>query len=154
MRSRLIVALALAVAAERSESQVTALSDLRFGTLIAGVPTSVTATSSNAGSWRIHFTLLGIGTSFQLTLPTTMARVGGGATLPVSFCTTCGIYRVNNSNPASGTTFNPANTINLPILVVGSNVYIWLGGTASPASNQQPGSYTAGAVLTLAGVTL
>lgn len=153
-RFMLAAPVAFALLAMPAAAQVTSLADLRFGTVVAGVPESVTPTSSDAANYRIHYTVLGLATNFELTLPTTLARVGGGATMPVSFCTTCGIYRINNSNPAGGTTFNPANNVSLPALVLNSNVYIWLGGTVSPGSNQSPGSYTAGVVLTLYGVTL
>ena len=153
-RGFLLVAPTLALFATSGEGQVTALADLRFGTVVAGVPESVTPSSSDAANWRIHYTLLAVASNFTLTLPTSLSRVGGGATMPVSFCTTCGIYRINNSNPVGGTTFNPANNVSLPLLVVNSNVYIWLGGTASPTAGQMPGSYTAGVVLTLFGVTL
>ena len=150
----MMAALSLALLGSPAEAQVTSLADLRFGTVVAGVPESVTPTSSDAANYRIHYTVLGLATNFTLTLPTTLARVGGGASMPVSFCTTCGIYRINNTNPVGGTTFNPANNVSLPVLVVNSNVYLWLGGTVSPTSNQSPGSYTAGVVLTLFGVTL
>jgi hypothetical protein len=146
--------LASALVVSSAEGQVTALADLRFGTVVAGVPTNVLPASPNAGNWRIHYTLLAIASNFQLTLPTQMARVGGGAGMPVSFCTTCGIYRINSSNPVDGTQFNPANNVALPLLVLNSNVYIWLGGTASPAVGQAPGSYSGSVVLTLFGVIL
>ena len=155
MRRRFLLPVsALVIAGSNGEAQVTALTDLRFGTVVAGVPTNIAPTSSNAGSWRIHYTLLAIASSFTLTLPTELSRAGGGATMPVSFCATCGIWRRNNSNPAGGTTFNPANQVNLPVMGVNNDVYIWLGGTASPTAGQSPGSYTGPVVLTVAGVTL
>lgn len=144
----------LVIAGSISEAQVTALADLRFGTVVAGVPTNIAATSSNAANWRIHYTILALASNFTLTLPTALSRVGGGATMPVSFCSTCGIYRVNNSNPAGGITFNPANQVNLPLMVLNNNVYVWLGGTVSPTGGQSPGSYTGPVVLTVAGVNL
>jgi len=153
-RAVLLVAPALALFAASGEGQVTALADLRFGTVVAGVPESVLPASSDAANWRIHYTLLALASNFTLTLPTSLSRVGGGATMPVSFCSTCAIYRINNTNPVGGTTFNPANQVNLPLMVLNNNVYIWLGGTASPTAGQMPGSYTAAVVLTLAGVTL
>jgi hypothetical protein len=151
---RRALGVAFVVASASVQAQVTALADLRFGTVVAGVPESVLPTSSDAANWRIHYTLLAVASNFQLTLPTQMARAGGGTGMPVSFCSTCGVYRINNSSPAGGTTFNPANQVNLPLLVVNSNVYIWLGGTASPGASQSAGSYSGTVILTLSGVIL
>ena len=151
---RRALGLAFLLASTPVQGQVTALADLRFGTVVAGIPESVTPTSSDAANWRIHYTLLAVASNFELTLPTQMARAGGGAGMPVSFCSTCAIYRINNSNPVGGTTFNPANQVNLPLLVIHSNVYIWLGGTASPTANQAAGSYSGSVILTLSGVIL
>lgn len=153
-RRRLLVVVALSALGAPLPSQVTQRANLQFGTVISGTPSSVAPTAPSAGSWQIHFTLLAIASSFALTLPSSLSRVGGGATMPISFCSTCGIYRLNNTNPSGGTVFNPSNTVNLGLLILGSNIYVWLGGTVSPPLNQMPGSYTGSAVLTLFGVTL
>ena len=148
------VALLLAAAPVRSQAQVTRLADLAFGTVISGTTTSVAPTDAAAASWRIHYTLLAVASSFQLTLPTELTKSGGGATMTVTFCSTCGKYRFNNTNPAGGTTFNPANSVSLGLLALGTNLYVWLGGSVSPPLAQTAGSYSATVVLTLYGVVL
>lgn len=135
-------------------AQVTRESDLAFGTVIAGTPSNVTPTDPSAARWRIHFTALAAAASFQLTLPTDLTRVGGGATMPTSFCSTCGIYRLNNSNPSGGTVFDPANAVSLGLINLGADVYVWLGGSVSPPLAQVPGAYTGTVVLTVSGVVL
>lgn len=133
----------------RSASQVTALRPLAFGTVVAGVPTAVAPTDAGAAAWRIRG-VLGVTSSVTLTLPAVLTRVGGGATMPVSFCGTCAVYRVNNASPAGGTTFRPQTGPTGLVVAVLSDVYVWLGGTVSPAAGQAPGSYTGSVVLTVA----
>jgi hypothetical protein len=127
--------------------QVTTLSDLAFGTVVSGTTTSVAPTSASAASWRIHGSI-GVAGVITITLPTSLARSGGGGSMPVSFCTTCAVYRVNNSNVSGGTTFNPNSLLVLTILVL-SDLYIWLGGSVTPPLAQSPGSYTGTVVITV-----
>ncbi len=134
-------------------AQVTRRADLDLGTVISGTTTSVGPAEAGAASWRIHFTLLAVLPSFDLTLPSQLGRVGGGATMPISFCATCGLYRNNNTTPG-GTTFNPNSAVGLGIISLGTNIYVWVGGSVSPPLSQMAGSYTGTIVLTLYGVTL
>ncbi|MHB1328360.1 MAG: hypothetical protein ACYC2K_09175 [Gemmatimonadales bacterium] len=134
-------------------AQVTQRSDLELGTVISGTTTSIGPAQAGAASWRIHFTLLAVLPSFELTLPSELSRVGGGATMPISFCATCGLYRANNTTPG-GTTFNPNGSVGLGIISLGTNIYVWLGGSVSPPLSQMAGSYTGTVVLTLYGVVL
>jgi hypothetical protein len=94
--------------------------------------------------------VLGISGGFTLTLPSTLERVGGGGSMPVSFCSTCAVYRVNNSNPAGGTVFNPNVPVSGLTILVLANIYIWVGGSVSPPLGQPPGSYSGTVVLTIA----
>ena len=72
--------------------------------------------------------------------------------MPVSFCSTCGLYRVNNSNPSGAATFNPSNGLLGLVLLVASDVYVWVGGSTTPPLHQMAGSYTGTVVITLASI--
>lgn len=128
-------------------AQVTTLGNLTFGQVITGTTTSVLPTSASAASWRIHGSI-GVAGIITITLPSTLARAGGGTGMPVSFCTTCAVYRINNSNVSGGTTFNPNALLILTITVL-SDLYIWLGGAVNPPAAQAPGSYSGSVVITV-----
>jgi hypothetical protein len=130
-----------------ARAQVTTLSPLEFGTIVSGTTTSVAPTSPDAAAWRIHGSI-GVAGVITLSLPSTLARSGGGGSLPVSFCTSCGVYRINNSNPAGGSTFNP-NSVLILTIVLASDLYIWIGGSANPPLNQPAGSYSGTIVITV-----
>ena len=140
------IAIALVIAPHTATGQVTTLSDLTFGTVITGTTTSVGATSASAANWRIHGSI-GVAGIITLSLPSTLTRSGGGS-MPVSFCSTCARYRINNSNPAGGTTFDPNSLLILTIVLL-SDLYIWLGGSVSPPLAQTPGSYSGTVVITV-----
>jgi hypothetical protein len=154
MRLSIIPALLALAIPSVGESQVTSLAPLSFGVVVAGLPKAVLPTDPDAARWRIHYSVLAVASGFQITLPTQLVRSGGGAGLPVSFCGTCGRYRLNNSNPGGATVFNPAQSVGLPLLLIGADVFIWLGATAEPIPEQQPGMYSATIVLTVFGVIL
>jgi hypothetical protein len=130
-----------------AEGQVTTLRNFAFGTITSGATSSLGSTSASSAQWRIHVNLSLVG--FQLTLPTSLT--GPGPAIPLTFSATDGMYRVNNSNPVGGTTFNPQNFVT-PIAGLNSDVYVWLGGSVSPPLNQPPGSYSATVVLTASGL--
>lgn len=149
VRGALLPAALLLVAAPAASAQVTTLAPLRFGTIVAGARSSVAPAAAGAGAWRIRG-ILSVSTLITFTLPTTLARVGGGATMPVTFCSTCAAFRVNNPNPVGAPSFNPSTGLQGIIVVVISDVYVWLGGAVDPPLGQQPGSYVGTAVLTIA----
>ncbi len=130
-------------------ANVATLAPLDFGTIISGAPSSVAATSSQAMQFRITG-VLGAAGGFSIAFPTTLTRVGGGGSLPLSVCSSCGIYRVGTNSPTGGTVFNPATGVSGLVIVVSSTIYVWIGGTVSPPLNQPAGSYTGTVVITLA----
>lgn len=146
-----LTAVALAVTADvgRAAAQVTTLRPLAFGTVITGTSTSVAPTDPTAAVWRIHG-VLGVSGGVTFTLPTVLTRVGGGATMPVTFCATCAVYRINGATPVGGTAFDPRLGVQGLYVVVLSDIYFWLGGSVTPPLNQPPGSYVGTMVLTVA----
>jgi hypothetical protein len=145
-----VVALFLALPARAQLHVVTAQRDLSFGQVITGTTTSVAVTSPNAAMWKM-VGLISIGGGFSFTLPTVLTRSGGGATMPITFCSTCARYNVGSTNPATGTTFDPANGKALTIVVL-SDIYIWLGASVAPPLNQASGTYTGTVVFSVAGL--
>lgn len=134
-----------------AQTQVTALSGLDFGAIISGTTSTIAPTAAQAMSFRIRANV-GLSLGFTMTLPTVLTRVGGGATMPVSFCTTCARYRLNNTNPAGGVTFNPNVGVLALVLLVAGDVYVWVGGSTSPPLNQPAGNYTGTVTLTVAAI--
>jgi hypothetical protein len=147
MRALGLAILVLVLGTGRGESQVTTLRNFAFGTITSGTTSSVSSTSASSGQWRIHVNISFVG--FQLTLPTSLT--GAGPASPLTFSATDGMYRVNNSNPVGGTSFNPQDFVT-PVAGSNSDVYVWLGGSVSPPLNQTPGSYSATVVLTASGL--
>ncbi|MBL0937838.1 MAG: hypothetical protein IBJ03_03025 [Gemmatimonadaceae bacterium] len=124
-----------------AQTTVTTLRGLAFGSVTSGVSKAIAANSANSLSFRISG-VLGVGGGFSFTLPTSLPRVGGGASLPVTFCTTCGIYRLGTNSPTGGIVFNPNNGVLGLTVLVNSDIYVWLGATANPPLNQAGGTYS------------
>lgn len=131
-------------------SGITQQRDLSFGTVITGTTTTIAPTAAGAAMWKMHG-LIAIGGGFSFTLPTTLSRVGGGATMPISFSSTSAILRANNTDPTGGIVFNPNNSKALTVSVL-SDIYIWLGAAVSPPLNQKAGTYQGTVVCTVAGL--
>jgi hypothetical protein len=125
--------------------------DLNFGTVIKGVPTTVLPAAATAGEWQVS----GSANAFVIisfTLPTQLTNLQAlpGSTMPISFNATSAIWRRSTNDPTGGNIFNPA------VGAVGRlgpppnfNMYVWLGGTVSPAPAAKPGIYQANVVVSL-----
>ncbi len=147
----LLAALTWDTSEASAQTSVAALRGLAFGNMISGVPTTVLATSAGALAFRISG-LVGVGLGFSFVLPSTLVRSGGGPGLPVSFCSSCGIYRVGVNSPVGGTVFNPNTGVQGLTLLVASDLYVFLGATASPPLNQPAGSYSGTVTLNVAAI--
>jgi hypothetical protein len=130
---------------------ITTLSDLNFGTVIKGVSTTVLPTDAAAGAWQVT----GGANAFVIisfTLPTVLTNIQAlpGSTMPITFSATSARWNRANNNPAAGTPFDPAvgavGRIGPP---ANPNMYIWLGGTVSPAAAAKPGIYQGTIVVSL-----
>jgi len=128
------------------QSSVTGIRNLDFGVVIRGVQTSVSPNDPvKSGRFYVRH-VLNRQVQVRFTLPTRLARVAGGANLPISFGTTDAVAKgtAPTSNPL---TFNPNNTQTFT-LVSSADFYINLGGRVSPAANQATGAYSGTIVLT------
>ncbi len=112
--------------------------DLAFGQLQPGIPSTIAVGDA---ARRAQFDIRGTGTyTLDVILPTRMISAQGKA-LPLSFSNTSGQYRW----PRLGWSFNfdPTTPTSIWIPFWESGVTVYLGGTASPGTNQPPGLYTA-----------
>lgn len=148
MRSCLpILLMLLGVTASSAAAQtVTGVRDLNFGIVIRGVQTTVAPNDAiKSGRFYVRHAI-GRQVQVRFTLPTTLARVAGGGTLPITFSATDAIAQgtAGNSVPL---TFNPNNTQTFN-LVTSADFYINLGGRVSPAAGQATGAYRGTVTLT------
>lgn len=131
------------LAAQGRPMNVSGQRDLDFGTVIAGVPTTIGRLDATAGQFivrgRRNTEVL-----IELTLPT--ALTGATGSVPLSFGPADGGHgptsAVTGSQP-----FDPR--VPLTVRLPGNGAYyVWLGGTAQPLPQQRPGTYSAAIVLT------
>ncbi len=130
---------------------IATLRDLDFGTVIKGVATTVAPAAANAGEWQVS----GGGNAFvviSFTLPATLTNIQAlpGSTMPIAFNATSAIWRRSTNNPAGGNVFDPSvgdvGRLGPP---PNFNMYIWLGGTVTPAPTAKPGIYQGNVVVSL-----
>lgn len=112
--------------------------DLDFGDVFPGVAKTVTVTDVSAGRW------LATGQSaaevqLAFTLPANL--VSGANNLPISFGANAAGHSTTN-DPALAVTFDPAGGTTANLGVVPAELYVWVGGTVSPAASQPQGLYT------------
>lgn len=117
------------------------LNDLAFGTVLAGVPSSVNVHDPRkAALFEIQGPPDG-GVRVELLLPSALTN-SGGALLPIIFGPADGFADFSRGRPPRGTTFNPHAPL---ISTLGPNgrIYVRLGGTVLPGRPQSSGAYSA-----------
>lgn len=130
---------------------LTKLRDLDFGTVIKGVATTVQPTAATAGAMQVS----GSPNAFAIisfTLPAVLTNIQAlpGSTMPITFNATSARWNRANNTPAAGTPFNPAvGTVGRFGPPPNPNLYIWLGGTVSPAAAAKPGIYQGNVIVSL-----
>jgi hypothetical protein len=126
---------------------VTGLRQLDFGTLFPGVPATVLRTDAAfSGAFDMRGTNRAE-VSISMTLPAALLGPGG-RTLPLQFTAGDAGYSQSNTIGAA-TAFDPRVPL-VTRLANNGRLYVWLGGTALPASTQWPGDYNATVTLTAA----
>jgi hypothetical protein len=148
MRFQLLVLLATLAAAPSASAQISVvpIRDLAFGPVIVGVPSTVGPSHpTRSGQFRITAPT-GSKVQIRLTLPGQLAGPSG-AQLPINFSSNDAIA-VGGWPGSTPDVFNPKATRNLQF--TGGTIYnVFVGGTVSPAANQQQGNYAATITLTL-----
>lgn len=120
--------------------------DLSFGTLIPGVPVTISRFDpASAGQFEIRGER-GLEVRIDLTLPASLTA-GASATMPLEFTSVDGGLATDRT--VGGTqSFDPR----LPVTVVlpgNGKAYVYLGGTVRPAPDQAIGPYAATITLTV-----
>jgi len=130
---------------------IATLSQLNFGSVPRGVATTVAPNQAAAGEWQVT----GNGNAFvniSFTLPTQLINIQAqpGSTMPIAFNATSALWRRATNNPAGATTFNPnVGTVGRIGPPANPTMYIWIGGTVTPAAAAKPGIYQGTVIVSL-----
>ena len=128
---------------------------LQFGVVVPGTPTIVAPNSAQGGEFRLSGLKSRKSVDITFTLPAKLAGPSG-ATIPLNFNgNTAGLCEVDTTNtcvPASYVAWNPVTTPTFRDLPTryspGRKTYtydlysVYIGGIATPAAGQKPGTYT------------
>ena len=148
MRFQSLVLVVTLCAAPSAAAQVsiTGIRNLTFGPVIVGIPSSIGPSHpTKSGQFRLTAPL-NSKVQIRFTLPDALAGPGG-AQLPITFGSSDAMA-VGTSPGSTPTTFNPKATRN-PQFQPSTAYDVFIGGTVTPAGNQQPGSYAATITLTI-----
>ena len=70
--------------------------------------------------------------------------------MPITFSTTAARWRRDVNNAAGATAFNPAvGTTGKFGPTANPSLYVWIGGTVTPAANAKPGVYVGNVIVSL-----
>ena len=131
---------------------ITTLRNLAFGTVIKGVSTTILPTAANSGEWEVAGSANAFAT-ITFALPTVLTNIQAlpGSTMPVSFSATSALWRRSTNNPAGATVFDPSVGVTDARFGPPPSpfIYIWVGGTVSPALTNKPGIYTGVVIVTV-----
>jgi hypothetical protein len=131
---------------------VTSLRNLDFGTVIKGVPTAVLPTAAAAGEWQVQGSKNALVT-IRFTLPTVLTNIQAlpGSTMPIAFGAAAALWNRGTNSVVGATPFDPSvgatGRLGPP---ANPYIYLWIGGTVSPAATAKPGIYTGTIVVSLA----
>jgi Domain of unknown function (DUF4402) len=130
---------------------ITTLSNLAFGSVLKGVATTVAPSQAGAGEWQVSGGA-NANVNISFTLPTQLVNIQAqpGSTMPISFGATSALWRRANNNPAGATAFNPnVGTVGKLGPPPNPTMYIWIGGTVTPAATAKPGIYRGTVIVSL-----
>ncbi|MEP6990898.1 MAG: hypothetical protein ABJA80_08225 [bacterium] len=128
---------------------------LQFGVVIPGTPVVVAPNSVQGGEYRISGVKSRKSVDIAFTLPASLTGPGG-ATIPLNFNgNTAGLCEVDTTNTCVAASYFSWNPVAMPSYrdqptryAPGRKVYaydlysVYIGGTATPAAGQKPGTYT------------
>lgn len=124
---------------------VTGARTLDFGNVFPGVNKTIAIADATSG----RFDLTGQASAnlnVSFTLPATLDD-GLGATMPIGTWTGC---HAGTNSTAGCTTFTPSGAATATAFSGLGALFVWVGGTVSPAANQTAGTYTGVVTLTAA----
>lgn len=122
---------------------VTGARNLDFGTVFPGVAKSIPVANANSGRFDLTGQNSG-NVNVTFTLPTNLTS--GANTLPIGTWTGCH----NATNATAGcTAFTPSASASAMAFSGTGSLFVWVGGTVTPAAAQAAGSYTGTVALTV-----
>lgn len=130
---------------------IAALRDLDFGSVTAGVPSTVQPVAAAAGAWQAT----GNANAFVIitfTLPAQLVNIQAapGSTMPITFANNSARWRRANSDPTGAFAFNPnIGTLGRFGPPPNPTLYLWIGGTVNPPPAAKPGIYQGTIIATL-----
>jgi uncharacterized protein DUF4402 len=149
MRLTPLLVLAALLATSRpagAQITVTPVRDLAFGPVIVGVPTQIGPSHPvRSGQFRVTTVPL-VRVRLRFTLPNQLDGPAG-ATMPISFSNNDALH-VGSAPNSVPETFNPKATRNVQI-TTDPTLFVFIGGTVSPAANQAQGNYAGTITLTV-----
>ncbi len=130
-----------------AQVQVSGARDLDFGIVVRGVQTIVAPTDPiRSGRFYLNY-VPGGRIQLRMTLPSTLSRVGGGATMSINFKNNDAIIQSTApGSPALG--INPVANTNFTFGST-SDANLRLGGQVLPTATQAAGSYQGTVALTV-----
>lgn len=135
-----------ALEAQARPLNVSARRDLAFGRILAGVPTTISPMTTQAGQFELRGQR-NAEVQVVFVLPPALTLTSGEA-LPLVFAANDGVASAT-TNPATGTAFDPRTPL---VQLLGGNgrLHIFLGSTAQPALTQRSGFYSGIVTMTAA----
>lgn len=125
-----------APAVAQAPAAVVPVSNLRFGTLIPGVPTRVPPTDLT-GSAEVQVT--GRGRMTLVVVLPAFVSSPNGQNLPIQFAANDGQYMIGTGPMRA---FDPRSPLTITVTGASGKVSLFVGGTAVPTSTQGAGNYT------------
>lgn len=123
---------------------VTGARDLAFGNVFPGVAKTVVVSDATSGRFDLTGQSSG-NVNVSFTLPANLTS--GANNLPIGTWTGC----TNGTNTTTGcTSFTPSAGATASAFSGAGALFVWVGGTVSPAANQAAGAYTGIVTLTAA----
>lgn len=131
---------------------VTTLANLNFGSVPQGTPTTVAPTAAGAGAWQVQGEKnADVTISFILPVLLTNIQALPGSTMPITFDPTAARWNRGTNNVATAAVFDPSTGTTAKLGPASSPaIYLWIGGTVTPAATAKPGIYTGTIVVTIA----
>ena len=132
-------------AISQTNVEIGSIRNLVFPTIIPGISSTVSTTSSNAGKIDVTITKNWTTVSVTFALPTYLSS--GNNNIPITFTAT---KSLNNNDGTLGTSFDPYSGTTIQRTVGNTkNWYIRLGGVINTPTTQTGGIYIGSIIMTI-----
>ena len=122
---------------------VTGARDLAFGNVFPGVNKAIPVTDPNSGRWDV-VGQANANVQLTFTLPATLSD--GTNTMPIA---SYAAHHNTSNSPSGGTSFTPSGAPTNAVLSGTGALWVFIGATVSPATNQPAGSYSGSLSMTV-----